>query len=232
MAGPRSPTAGRSGRSRRTAAYRISPKGCMACSVQVSTTTRPPGRHSATRWSPPALMSGKKKTPYAHCTRSYGWSTTQVATSAWVKATWCRPAAAARVRADASSPLARSTPSTRPAGPTAAPASKADAPEPQHASRTHSPGCGADRATISAASGPHSSGDNRRKPSAASVNVSPHRGVGPEGVIASAAADGAARCMQDPLTVVGMTIILNNGRAEASRGVRLAAIDERSTTEP
>ena len=57
---------------------------------------------------------------------------------------------AARARASSTIGAARSMPSTRPEGPTARAAGIADAPAPQHRSRTRSPDASPSRSTVAA----------------------------------------------------------------------------------
>jgi hypothetical protein len=94
-------------------------------------------------------MSGRKKMPNTQRTASNEPLSRPVAWMSPVRSsTFASPCSRAFARPRASAGSARSMPSTEPAGPTARAAGSADAPVPQHASSTRSPGSSAARATV------------------------------------------------------------------------------------
>ena len=139
----------RSGRTKRTASQKVRPPGSKGSGPQVVTARRPPGRTRRQSLATWASMSGTKKIAKTQTTASKLASAKPRSVMSPVrKAAFRSPSSSAFPRARSSMASARSTPITRPSGPTARAAGSAEAPVPQPTSSTRAPGARARRSIV------------------------------------------------------------------------------------
>ena len=148
---PRVERLDRAGSTSRTQSQKWVLAGSNRRGPQVVMARTPPGLTSRHMPAVKAAMSGAKNTPNTHTTASKPPSgSPALVASPRRNSTFASPSLAALARASSSMGSARSTPITRPPGPTARAEGIADAPAPQHRSSTASPAASGSRATVAA----------------------------------------------------------------------------------